>query len=394
LAHKEAVSIRVEEIVNSFALKGYRSLGIAKTNVTGEWQLAGIIALYDPPRDDSAETIKIAGSMGIRVKMITGDHAAIAKETAKQVNLGTNIRLSSSFMDKPDSEAVRVIENANGFAQVFPEHKYRIVELLQGRGHIVGMTGDGVNDAPSLKKADAGIAVFGAADAAKSSADIVFTKPGISVIIDAVKESRKIFNRMTNYSIYRISETIRILFFITLSIVIFQFYPVTALMIVLLAILNDVPIMTIAYDNVKVSDRPEKWHIRTLLGVATVLGIIGVLSSFGLLYIGIELFNLTPEILQSFIYLKLSVAGHLLFFIARTRGPFWSIKPAAPLFIAVISTQIIATLITVYGILLPAMGWSLAVFVWVYCIVSFVITDFIKVHFYELLDHGGIIFHR
>ena len=229
----------------------------------GNWRFVGLIGLYDPPREDSAETIKTAQSMGVSVKMVTGDHVAIAKEIAKQVNLGPNIFPSSSFLDKHEREAQRVVDEADGFAQVFPEHKYQIVELLQREEHIVGMTGDGVNDAPALKKADAGIAVAGATDAAKSAADIVFTKHGLSTIIDAIKESRKIFQRMTNYSIYRIAETIRVLFFITASIIIFQFYPVTALMIVLLALLNDVPIMTIAYDNVKYSDKPEKWNIRS-----------------------------------------------------------------------------------------------------------------------------------
>jgi H+-transporting ATPase len=332
--------------------------------------------------------------MGVNVKMLTGDHVAIAKEIARQVNLGTNIMPASSFLNKPDSEAQPIIEKADGFAQVFPEHKYRIVKLLQGKGHIVGMSGDGVNDAPALKEADAGMAVAGATDAAKSAADIVFTKSGLSTIIDAIKQSRKIFQRMTNYSIYRIAETIRVLLFIASSIIVFQFYPVTALMIVLLALLNDVPIMTIAYDNVKYSSEPEKWNMRNLLLIATFLGIIGVASSFGLLYIGQEILHLNREVLQSFIYLKLSVAGHLTVFVARTKHSFWSVKPAKPLLIAVISTQLIATIITAYGILLPAMGWDRAALVWAYALVLFVVTDFLKVRFYKMLDHSGIIFRK
>lgn len=394
VADKEAAGTDVPAIVNSFASKGYRALGVAKTDEKGKWQFIGLVALYDPPREDSAETLKAAQSMGVRVKMVTGDHIAIAKEIAKQVGLGINIVTASAFVDKEASEAARVVEDADGFAQVFPEHKYRIVELLQGRSHIVGMTGDGVNDAPALKKADAGMAVAGATDAAKSAADIVFTKPGLSVIIDAIKESRKIFQRMTNYAIYRICETIRVLFFITASIVVFNFYPVTPLMIVLLAILNDMPIMTIAYDNVKYSSQPEKWNMKILLGIATFLGIIGVFSSFGLLYIGRELLHLSTETLQSFIYLKLSVAGHFALFVARTKGPFWSVKPAKILLLTVILTQLTATLITVYGILLPAMGWSLAGLVWGYALALFLVTDFLKVRFYKLLSHEGIIFYK
>jgi H+-transporting ATPase len=391
---KKSISEEINSDVNSFAAKGYRALGVARTGGKDEWQFLGLIALFDPPRKDSAETIQTAESMGVDVKMVTGDHIAIAKEIAGRVNLGTNIILPSSFIDGRESKSQRIVEKADGFAEVFPEHKYDIVERLQYAGHIVGMTGDGVNDAPALKKADAGVAVAGATDAAKSAADIVLTKTGISVIIDAIKESRKIFQRMNNYSVYRIAETVRVILFITLSITIFQFYPVTALMIVLLAILNDLPIITIAYDKVRYSNKPEKWNMRTVLGIATFLGIVGVFSTFGIFYIGLNVFSLNTNVLQSFIYLKLSVAGHLTVFVARTRGHFWSIRPARQLLLAVVFTQLTATLITVYGVLLPAMGWELALFVWGYAFLLFVVTDFLKVYFYKVLDHSGIKFHR
>ncbi len=394
VSNKEEISSRIEEDVDSFASKGYRALGVAVTNGDGKWQFVGLITLYNPPREDSAATIKTAQSMGVKTKMVTGDHVAVAKEIAREVNLGTNIVPASSFLDKSDRQAQVIVDNADGFAQVFPEHKYHIVELLQKEEHIVGMTGDGVNDAPALKKADIGIAVEGATDAAKSAADIVLTKSGLSVIIDAIKEARKIFQRMSNYSIYRIAETIRVLLFITLSVIVFQFYPVTALMIILLAILNDLPIITISYDNVKYSNEPEKWNMRTLLSIATLLGTIGVLFTFGMLYIGKDLFHLTPGVLQSLMYLKLSVAGHMTVFMARTRGPFWSVKPAKPLFMAVALTQLTATLITVYGILLPAMGWGLALLIWGYAFTELVVTDALKVRFYELLDHKDVRFHR
>ena len=391
---KESIRSRVEGIVNAFADRGYRALGVAKGDEQGTWHVVGLLALYDPPRDDSVATISTAQKMGIRVKMLTGDHIAIAREIAARIHLGNNIVSASSLKKISSDECGRIMEDSDGLAEVFPEHKYRIVEALQKRNHIVGMTGDGVNDAPALKRADAGIAVAGSTDAAKSAADIVLTRPGISVIIDAIHESRKIFQRMNNYAIYRISETIRVLFFITTSIIVFGFYPVTALMIVLLALLNDFSIMTIAFDNVIPPDKPERWEMRKLLGISTILGLFGVLSSFGILFIGKEIFLLSPEILQSFIYLKLSVAGHLMVFAARTRGPFWTVKPALPLFLAIALTQLTATILTVYGILLPAMGWSLALFVWMYALVIFLATDVIKVRAYYLLDHTNIIFRR
>ncbi|WP_298667808.1 plasma-membrane proton-efflux P-type ATPase [uncultured Methanofollis sp.] len=384
----------VEGRVAAFAGRGYRTLGVARADATGVWRYAGLIALYDPPRDDSAETIRKARTMGLQIKLLTGDHIAIAREIAAKLNLGTGIAGASSLTEVPEKEHSRIIEDSDGFAEVYPEHKYEIITALQEAGHIVGMTGDGVNDAPALKKADAGIAVAGATDAAKSAADIVLTLPGISVIIDAVTESRKTFQRMSNYAIYRIAETIRVVFFITASIIAFNFYPVTALMIVLLALLNDFAIMTIAFDRVVVPARPVRWDMRLLLGISTILGIYGVFESFGLLYLGKEVLMLDPDVLRSFIYLKLSVAGHLAVFAARTQGPFWSVPPAAPLFLAVVATQGVATLLTVYGILLPAMGWGLAAIVWGYALAGFLLLDVIKLGAYRLLEHTGIVFSR
>jgi H+-transporting ATPase len=387
-----SLAAQVDELVNALAIKGYRPLGVAKTDDKENWHYIGFLGLYDPPREDSAETIKTAQGMDVRVKMVTGDHAAIAKEIAQQVNLGTNIMPASSFLDRPDREAQRIVEDADGFAQVFPEHKYHIVELLQNKGHIVGMTGDGVNDAPALKKADAGIAVAGATDAAKSAADIVLTRPGLSVIIDAIKESRKIFQRMNSYAIYRIAETIRVLLFITLSILVFNFYPVTALMIVLLALFNDAPIMAIAYDNVRYSNEPEKWNMRLVLSMATFLGLIGVMASFFLFYLGEKVFLLNREVIQSFIFLKLAVAGHLTIFLSRTKGYFWTIKPSAALFWSALVTKILATLVAVYGWYVAPIGWKLALIVWGYALCEFILTDLLKVQVYKVLEHSNIIF--
>ena len=386
VSNKTEIEDRVNEIVNAFASKGQRALGVIKGDEEGNWQFVGLLAIYDPPREDSAETIKTAQEMGLNVKMVTGDHIAIAKEIAQEVNLGTNIIPASAFIDKPDSEAQGIIENADGFAQVFPEHKYHIVELLQEKGHIVGMTGDGVNDAPALKKADAGVAVDGATDAAKSAADVVLTKPGLSVIIDAIKESRKIFERMTNYAIYRIAETTRVLIFIALSILVFNFYPVTAVMIVMIALLNDGAILSIAYDNVLYRDKPEAWNMRLVLSISTVLGVIGVVSAFLLFYLGERVFHMDRLTVQTLMYLKLSVAGHLTIFLTRTRGPFWSIRPAKILLIAVVGTQVIATLIAVYGIFMAPLGWKWAGLVWAYALAWALINDRVKLLAYRIFD--------
>jgi len=379
----------VEKAVNEFAARGFRSLGVARSEEQGQWQLLGVLPLFDPPRDDAKATIATALAMGVKVKMVTGDALAIAKETARKLAMGTNILDAASLGDTKKQETTEVaesIEKADGFAQVFPEHKFHIVDVLQKRNHIVGMTGDGVNDAPALKKADCGIAVSGATDAARAAAAIVLMTPGLSVIIDAIKESRRIFQRMNSYAIYRIAETLRVLFFMTLAILIFNFYPLTAVMIVMLALLNDGAILSIAYDNVHYKDKPEAWNMRMVLGISTVLGVIGVVSAFGLFYLGERVFRLDRAHIQTLMYLKLSVAGHLTIFLTRTRGPFWSIRPAKILWLAVLSTQIVATLIAVYGLFMTPLGWGWAGFVWGYALLWFLLNDRVKLLAYRIFD--------
>jgi len=306
------VKSEVEKAVNEFAARGFRSLGVARAEGDGQWQFVGVLPLFDPPREDAKATIATALAMGVKVKMVTGDALAIAQETAKKLDLGANILDASSLGDSKKQESAAVaesIEKADGFAQVFPEHKFHIVDVLQKRGHIVGMTGDGVNDAPALKKADCGIAVSDATDAARAAAAIVLMTPGLSVIIDAIKESRRIFQRMQSYAIYRIAETLGVLSLMTLAILIFNFYPLTAVMIVMLALLNDGAILSIAYDNVHYSDKPEAWNMRLVMGIATVVSVIGLMDAFGLFYIGERAFHLDRSVIQTLMYLKLSVGG-------------------------------------------------------------------------------------
>ena len=281
--------------INEFAGRGFRSLGVARADEEGKWKFAGMLPLFDPPREQAKATIASARQMGVDVKMVTGDQIAIARETSKQLGLGTNILDAGALGDTKKQESTQTeeaIEKADGFAQVFPEHKYHIVDILQRRGHIVGMTGDGVNDAPALKKADCGIAVSGATDAARAAASIVLLTSGLSVIIDAIKESRRIFQRMNSYAIYRIAETLRVLFFMTLAILVFNFYPLTAVMIVMLALLNDGAILSIAYDNVLYKNKPESWNMRLVLSISTVLGVIGVAAAFLLFYLGERVFHM------------------------------------------------------------------------------------------------------
>ena len=388
-ANAAAVKDAMDKAVNDFAARGFRALGVARADGDGQWRILGVLPLFDPPREDAKATVATAARMGVKIKMVTGDALAIARETAKTLGMGANILDGATLGDANSEETAAMtgsIVDADGFAQVFPEHKFHIVDVLQKHGHIVGMTGDGVNDAPALKKADCGFAVSGATDAARAAASIVLVAPGLSVIIDSIKESRKIFQRMNSYAMYRIAETLRVLLFMTLAIVVFNFYPLTAIMIVMLALLNDGAILSIAYDNVIYRNQPEAWNMRVVLGIATVLGLVGPIAAFGLFYLGDRVLHIDRPQIQTMMYLLLSVAGHLTIFQTRTRGPWWSTRPAAILLIAVVGTQALATLICLFGFLVTPLWWGWAAMVWAYAVAWFLLTDPVKLLAYRVLD--------
>ncbi|MEJ2654621.1 MAG: plasma-membrane proton-efflux P-type ATPase [Acidihalobacter sp.] len=384
---------RANRLVDDFAAKGYRTLGVARSDDDGKsWTFLGILPLFDPPREDSAQTIKEAGEHGIKVKMVTGDNVAIAREISGQLGMGKNIQPATELFagdsaDAPPDAAER-IDKADGFAQVFPQHKYGIVKVLQDRNHLVAMTGDGVNDAPALKQADVGIAVSGATDAARAAADLILTAPGLSVITRAVEEARRIFERMTSYTIYRIAMTIDIMVFVVLAMLTFNFYPLTAVMIIALALLDDIPIMTIAYDNTWLSPKPVRWDMHRVLSLSSILGFLSVAQTFGLMYVGDRLLHMDIPHLQTAVFLQLVIGGHLMLFVTRNRHAFWRAPyPAWPLFGAIVATQLFAVLMTGFGWLVPALPWGDIGWVWVYNLVWMVALDLAKLGSNRLMDH-------
>jgi H+-transporting ATPase len=384
---------RVERLIDDAAGAGYRTLGVARTGEDEQWQFLGILPLFDPPRDDSAATLAQAKRYGLSVKMVTGDNLAIGKQIAGQLDIGTNILAADAlFADgvahgEIAPASVRLIEQANGFAQVFPEHKYGIVKALQQRNHIVAMTGDGVNDAPALKQADVGIAVSGATDAARGAAALVLTAPGLSVIAQAVEESRRIFERMMSYIIYRIAMSIDIMLFVVLASLVFSFFPLTAIMLVVLALLDDVPIMAIAYDNTEPENKPLRWNRARSFTVSIVLGLSSVLESFGLLAIGMLYLQLDAPHLQTMLFLQLLVGGHLLLLLTRTKKSFLARPhPSWQLLSAVFGTQVFAVLMAGFGWLIPAVPWELIGWVWAYNLAWMLLLDLIKLGVYRYLD--------
>ena len=295
-------------------------------------------------------------------------------------------KLNKSLISAHESDIVAAIKETEIFAEVVPEDKYLIVKSLQKANHIVAMTGDGVNDAPALKKADCGIAVSNATDAARSAADIILTLPGLGVINEAVKEARTTFERMKSYATFRVAETLRVIFFMTLAIVVFNFYPLTALMIIVLALLNDIPIMTIAYDNTKVNKNPVRWNMKEMLIIATALGTAGVISSFLLFFI-LDRLNFSVAMIQAMIFAKLVVAGHGTIYNTRIDDWFWKKPhPSWTLFGATFSTRVLGTVIAVYGFgLMTAIGWKYAAYMWAYALAWFVFNDVVKMLTYRWL---------
>jgi H+-transporting ATPase len=394
---KPEVSTKAQRAVDELAAKGYRTLGVARSDKSGSWEFLGLLPLFDPPREDSAATIADARRHGIEIKMVTGDDVAIGREISRKLGLGEGIQPAAQIFKKDvnvdhlSAEVITQIEKAAGYARVFPEHKYGIVKALQSRGHIVGMTGDGVNDAPAIKQADVGIAVSGATDAARAAAALVLTAPGLSVIVRAVEEARKIFERMNSYAIYRIVETIRIMFFVVFAMVFFNFYPITAIMIILLALFNDVPIMAIAVDNTRIDPSPVKWDMRRVLTISTVLGLTGVAGSFLMLIIAKDWLKLSIPEIQTFVFLKMAVAGHLTLFVTRTTSAFFQRPYPAPLLLwSAVITKLLATLFVVYpfGLIVP-IHWTAVGVIWAYCVVWLFMGDFAKLIVLMHLEMSG-----
>ncbi|CAN1266032.1 ATPase 11, plasma membrane-type [Linum perenne] len=407
LAHnKSEIERRVHTVIDKFAERGLRSLAVAyqevpegrKESSGGPWQFIGLMPLFDPPRHDSAETIRRALNLGVNVKMITGDQLAIGKETGRRLGMGTNMYPSSALLGHNKDESIAslpvddLIEKADGFAGVFPEHKYEIVKRLQAMKHICGMTGDGVNDAPALKRADIGIAVADATDAARSASDIVLTEPGLSVIISAVLTSRAIFQRMKNYTIYAVSITIRIVLGFMLLALIWKFdFP--PFMVLIIAILNDGTIMTISKDRVKPSPLPDSWKLAEIFTTGVVLGsylammtVIFFWAAYKTDFFPVSTLEKTAHDdfrkLASAIYLQVSTISQALIFVTRSRSWSFVERPGILLVVAFIIAQLIATLIAVYAnwsfAAIEGIGWGWAGVIWLYNIIFYIPLDPIK----------------
>ncbi|KNC83072.1 hypothetical protein SARC_04665 [Sphaeroforma arctica JP610] len=441
----QKVKDMVAEKVNELATRGIRALAVAKTkDDSDEWIMLGILTFLDPPRPDTKETIERAMELGVDVKMITGDHGVIAKETCRQLGMGTNVQGTEGIPpldengDPPKNLGKilgdRILE-ADGFAEVFPEHKFLLVEAFRQQGFATGMTGDGVNDAPALKRADIGIAVAGATDAARAAADIVLTGEGLSVVITAIIMARQIFKRIQAFINYRIAATLQLLFFFWIEVFAFRpeeyepspegltagggdpdlyeewpyFFQVPVLLLLLITVLNDGTLISIGYDKAIPNKRPDKWNLKVLWTMSIVLGAVACGSSLLLLWLMLDSWNLNG-VVQSIglpglyygqitisMYLKISVSDFLTLFSSRTYpGPFWSQAPGTALLCGASASLLLSTLLACFlpngdmdevpieGLVRADFKWW-PLIIWAYCIVFWFIQDACKVLGYYIL---------
>ncbi|KAH9601703.1 Cation-transporting P-type ATPase [Trypanosoma melophagium] len=443
--NRDAIRAQVEGIIEDLGRRGIRCLTVARTKENEEWHMAGILTFLDPPRPDTRETIRRSKQYGVDVKMITGDHQLIAKEMARMLDMDTNIHTSEGLPRFPASGDPKDIPTTlgdthgdmilacGGFAQVYPEHKYLIVEALRQRGYTVAMTGDGVNDAPALKRSDVGVAVDGSTDAARAAADMVLTGPGLSVVVDAMLIARGVFQRMVSFLTYRISATLQLVLFFFIGVFAlpcekyniddphFRFFRIPVLMFMLITLLNDGTLMTIGYDNVVPRQRPQRWNLPVMFVISFVLAAVACVSSLLLLWMALDSHNpnswfndlgippVSKGQIVTMLYLKVSVSDFLTLFSSRTGSEwFWSFKPSLILVIGAILSLIVSTCvaafwpdnkmdnITVFGLMHgdTLSHRLLPLWVWIWCIGWWFVQDICKVIAYKVLERFDIFNYR
>ena len=351
---KNEVSRNLEQLWQ----RGYRTLAVAKSEDDGQkdFQLVGLLPIADPPRPDAKETIEALRRMGVTAKMLTGDNAAIAREVARQVSIGDKIYSMSQLSELSTEDQAKVLEEYDGLAEIYPEDKYKVVKLLQSKGHMVGMTGDGVNDSPALKQAEVGIAVSNATDVAKASASIVLTEPGIRVILDAIEASRRIYQRMLTWVINKVTKVIQFIGVLVVGFFWLNQVVLSVLGMVLLVFANDFVTMSLAKDNVESTSSPNVWNVRNITFASLAIGLLLVIQGAVALYLGAFYYAMDIAHLKSFMLLVLVFTSQFRVLSVRERRHFWSSKPGTDLLIANLGTLFVFFLLGLYGIIIPSLS--------------------------------------
>ncbi|MEM4489303.1 MAG: HAD-IC family P-type ATPase, partial [Desulfurococcaceae archaeon] len=372
----------IERVVKALGDEGFRPLAVALETQQNDVKIIGLLGLYDKPREDSQHFIKIMKDLGVNPKMITGDNIHVAKAIARKIGIGDK---AVSLIDSKD-QLDRIVEDIDVFAEVSPEDKYEIVEALQRKGHVVGMTGDGVNDAPALKKAELGIAVSGATDVAKSAASVVLLSPGLKVIVDIISLGRTAYRKIVVWAMNKIVKTFSIVYFVALSTLILGLPILTPTHMILMLFLYDFLTLSISVDVVKPSKKPEKWNIRKLTMISTILGIVKLVELFTALYVA-KLVNLTYPQMQSFIFYILLLTGLLNILNFRETGPFWGSRPGKYMLLAITVDSVIATILVWKGIIIPALPLNIIALALTYIVATFLVTDAAKIAVFKAFNY-------
>ena len=381
----------IKNKTDAFAEKGYRVIAVAAGKESGKMDVVGLVALYDKPRPESAKLIAKLRSLGIAVKMLTGDSQPIATQIAKEVGLGEKITRMADVEKNAGNAVVaaEIVDEMDGFAEIYPEGKYRIVKGLQVENHVVGMTGDGINDAAALKQAEVGIAVNNATDVAKGSASVVLTEEGLSNVVDLVKTGRMIYQRILTWIFNKIVKTFQVILFVIVAFLLTGLFVVGAFQVVLLLFLVDFVTISLSTDNVTPSEKPESWNITPLVKGATLLGVATVIESLGLLYLGLNYLGLSnTAMLNTFSFDMLLFGGLFTIFVVRERSNFWKSKPSRPLLTAITADIIISSLISIIGIpgLTPIPPLYVAIALGWFFVFALLLNDQLKTH---LLPHDS-----
>jgi H+-transporting ATPase len=382
---------RLQQEVEVLSAKGYRVLAVAEGPSGDEAELVGFAALYDKPREDSPKLISELKSLGVKVKMLTGDALPIAKEVAGQAGLGENIVKVSDLKDHiEDGATLRAIEESDGFAEIYPEDKYLIVKSLQARGHFVGMTGDGVNDAPALRQAEVGIAVSNATDIAKQASSAVLTAEGFEGIFDMVVIGRMVYQRVTSWTINKIIRTFKRVVFIVLAFVLTGKFVVSTFNMILLLFLSDYVTLSISTDKVRYSKSPERWNATALVKLGVLYGSMIVAESLLILYLGMNYFSLGDDLetLRTFIFVWLTLSGYFTVLSVRERRHFWDSRPSKWLAMALVVNTAVVYLISTIGLPgLAPISPAMYLFIFAYGLVTcLLVNDLVKVPLAEDLN--------
>jgi H+-transporting ATPase len=372
---------KIEQDIEQAASEGYRVLALAvgKNNQEKAMQFIGMFYLSDTLRSDSLATLNYLKKNGVEVHMLTGDNRAIAARVSKDLHLEGEVLARRGMAAHNWHLALqKKWQQIAAFAEILPADKLAIVQEVS-KNRTVAVTGDGINDLPAVKSAQVGFAVQNAVEALKESADIVLLGSGITVIRDAILESRKIFARMYTYAVYRLSESFRLIVTILILGILIRTYPLTPIQLILLAILNDMPMISLAWNRVKIASKPATINVKKRFILSTTFGFVGVLNSL-LLYFGAIYFHLDPKVIETMYFLKLTVGGHLLIYVAHTKERWWKYLPSSPVIWATVITQLISSVLALTGWLMPArISFGMVIFIWLWAIFWMQITEVSKV---------------